>query len=112
MPQCVGSFGIPVVRSKGDARNADAPDEIVEPRIAAQLVELGIDLEARARSQRTRHCSVALAWREPLLIQPRRARRGSVRVARQAGRTHAARAAIVITTNADPKAIGSRGLTR
>ena len=88
-------------------------NEIVEPRIAAQLVELelGIDLEARLRSQRTRHCSVARAWREQLLIQPRRARRGSVRVARQAGRTHAARAAIVITTNADPKAIGSRGLT-
>ena len=41
----------------------------------------------------------------------RRARMGSVRVARQAGKKQAANAAMVITANADPKAKGSRGLT-
>ena len=41
----------------------------------------------------------------------RRARIGSVRIARQAGRKQAANAAIVMTANADPKAKGSRGLT-
>jgi hypothetical protein len=34
-----------------------------------------------------------------------------MRVARQAGKKHAAKDAIAITTNADPKASGSRGLT-
>src|SRR5713226_8879548 len=43
--------------------------------------------------------------------QSRNARTGSIRVARQAGKKHAAREAMVITTNADPKASGSRGLT-
>src|SRR5437588_885172 len=41
----------------------------------------------------------------------RRARMGSVRVARQAGNKHAADAVTVITANADAKAKGSRGLT-
>ena len=41
----------------------------------------------------------------------RRARAGSVRIARQAGRKHAASEAINITSNADPNASGSRGLT-
>jgi hypothetical protein len=34
-----------------------------------------------------------------------------MRVARQAGKKHAAKEASVITTNADPNASGSRGLT-
>jgi hypothetical protein len=34
-----------------------------------------------------------------------------MRVARQAGKKQAAKDAIVITTNADPNATGSRGLT-
>ena len=41
----------------------------------------------------------------------RRAWTGSIRVARQAGKKHAAKEASVITTNADPNASGSRGLT-
>ncbi len=36
---------------------------------------------------------------------------GSVRVARHAGKKHAANAAIVITANADPNANGSHELT-
>jgi hypothetical protein len=43
--------------------------------------------------------------------QSRNARTGSVRVARQAGKKHAANEAIIITTNADPNVSGSRGLT-
>src|SRR5580693_1586365 len=43
--------------------------------------------------------------------QSRSARAGSVRVARQAGRKHAANEAMVITARADPKASGSYGLT-
>src|SRR5258708_39905744 len=38
-------------------------------------------------------------------------RAGSVRVARQAGRRQAARVAMVMTTDAEAKANGSRGLT-
>jgi len=41
----------------------------------------------------------------------RNARAGSVRVARNAGKKHAASAAIVITAKAAPNASGSRGLT-
>jgi hypothetical protein len=44
-------------------------------------------------------------------FQSRSARSGSVRVARLAGRKHAANEAMVITTNAVPYASGSRGLT-
>src|SRR5271170_4618892 len=43
--------------------------------------------------------------------QSRRTRAGSVRVARQAGKKHAANEAIVITASADAKASGSCGLT-
>ena len=43
--------------------------------------------------------------------QPRRARTGSIRVARQAGKKHAAPATMVMITKADPNASGSRGLT-
>jgi hypothetical protein len=43
--------------------------------------------------------------------QFRKALTGSVRVARHAGRKHAASAATVITTSAAAKASGSRGLT-
>src|SRR5713226_393960 len=43
--------------------------------------------------------------------QSRNARAGSVRAARRAGKKHAASETIVITTSADPKASGSRGLT-
>ena len=43
--------------------------------------------------------------------QSRKARARSVRVARQAGKRHAANEAIAITMNADPNATGSRGFT-
>src|SRR6202008_2912175 len=43
--------------------------------------------------------------------QSRKTLAGSLRVARHAGKKHAARAATVITISADPKASGSRGLT-
>jgi hypothetical protein len=43
--------------------------------------------------------------------QPLRARSGSVLVARHAGTKQATRDATAITANADPNAIGSRGLT-
>jgi hypothetical protein len=43
--------------------------------------------------------------------QSRKTRAGSVCVARHAGKVHAASEAMVITTNAEPKASGSRGLT-
>jgi hypothetical protein len=43
--------------------------------------------------------------------QSRSARIGSVRVARHAGKKHAANDAMAITRNADPNASGSRGLT-
>src|SRR6266566_3079831 len=42
---------------------------------------------------------------------PRSARSGSVRVARHAGRKQAVNDAMAMTTNADPNASGSRGLT-
>ncbi len=42
---------------------------------------------------------------------PRRARTGSVRVARRAGNKHAASETVVMTASAVPKAIGSSGLT-
>jgi hypothetical protein len=43
--------------------------------------------------------------------QFRNALTGSVRIARQAGKEHAASEAITITTRADPSVKGSRGLT-
>jgi hypothetical protein len=43
--------------------------------------------------------------------QPLSARSGSVRVARQAGTKQATNDATATTRNADPNAIGSRGLT-
>jgi hypothetical protein len=45
------------------------------------------------------------------IFQSRSTLAGSTRVARQAGKKHAANETIVITTNADTKASGSRGLT-
>ncbi len=50
-------------------------------------------------------------WVSNAALQSRSARAGSVRVARHAGKKHAANAAMVMTTNAEPKASGSRGLT-
>lgn len=53
-------------------------------------------------------------WRLPLLVRShsaRSARMGSVRVARQAGKKHAAVDARIITAKATAKASGSRGLT-
>src|SRR6267154_1155662 len=69
---------------------------------------------------------LAVAWRKNIcrsaglkaaatlagrVLYSRRMRAGSVRVARQAGRKQAAKAAKVITMNAEAKATGSRGLT-
>jgi hypothetical protein len=46
-----------------------------------------------------------------LANQSRNALAGSVRIARQVGKKQATNVAVIITTNADPNAQGSRGLT-
>src|SRR5437762_10110884 len=63
------------------------------------------------REQRTSWLWWALYRAGPYIDHPRSAQTGSVRVARHAGTTHATRDAAQITTNADPNASGSRGLT-
>src|ERR1700737_3307750 len=71
-----------------------------------------VGMTAKAAAHRARGIArIVRRIAEDARGQSRRMRAGSVRVARQAGRKQAANAATVMTTNAEPKASGSRGLT-
>jgi hypothetical protein len=94
--------------------------------LASRTLNLSMLIERRARAQERRVVPETIArfitesapslncegiFRLPFPRCATDARTGSIRVARHAGKKHAASATIVMTTKADPNASGSRGLT-